>query len=411
MKGDMFMPWESTCPMEQRIKFVFEYQKGELTMAAICRAFGITRKTGYKWLRRYETAGLEGLREHSRAPLHHPNAVDEQLEDMIVELRGAHPTWGPVKLVDVLERKCPEMMWPAPSTVALILKRNGLSKDRKRKRRVPPYTQPFAGIEKPNDTWCADFKGWFRMSNNRKCYPLTISDAHSRYLICCQGLHEMTHKRTKPLFQAAFIENGMPDTIRTDNGTPFASKACAGLSRLSVWMLKLGIMPERIQLGHPEQNGRHERIHRTLKAEATRPPERNLRAQQRRFDTWRREYNHDRPHQALGNLRPAEVFEPARREYPLIEPQMQYPKGMTIRRVRTNGEIKWRGRKLYLSEVLAGEPVGLEQIDDRHWSVSFGPQQLLWLDDYTCKFIEPKPNQENQPQGKLLTPPPGRGVV
>ena len=384
------MPWESTCPMEERMKFVVECMCGELGMAEVCRSFGISRKTGYKWLHRYGREGPQGLLERSRAPLHHPNAVSEQIEQMVVEARAAHPTWGPVKLLDTLERQHPAQGWPARSTIARILKRHGLSKQRKPRRRVAPYTKPFHGIEQANDTWCADYKGWFRMGNGRKCCPLTISDAHSRYLIRCQAMHEMTYERSRALFEAAFIDYGLPETIRTDNGTPFASTACAGLSRLSVWWVKLGIVPERIEPGHPEQNGRHERMHRTLKEEATIPPGHDLPAQQRRFDSFRQQYNNDRPHQALDNRRPAEVFVPARRHYPLVEPEVNYAHGVTIRRVRHNGEIKWKGRKLYLSEVLAGEPVGLEQIDDRYWSVSFGPQQLLWLDDHTCKLIEPK---------------------
>lgn len=388
------MPWESTCPMEERMKFIVECLRGELNMAQICRSFGISRKTGYKWLHRYETYGPEGLKERSRAPVRHPNAVDEEIENMILEERAAHSSWGPIKLLDKMERRDPARQWPAASTVALILKRHGLSRERKRKGRVPPYSEPFGDIEKPNDTWCADYKGWFRMGNNRKCYPLTISDAHSRYLIRCQGLHETSYERTKPLFEAAFIDYGLPEAIRTDNGTPFASKACAGLSRLAVWWLKLGIVPERIEPGHPEQNGRHERMHRTLKQEATIPPERDLAAQQRRFDIFRQEYNHERPHQALNNLRPAEVFVPSQRQYPLVEPEVKYADGVTIRRVRSNGEIKWKGRNIYLSQVLTGELVGLEQIDDRYWSISFGPQQLLWLDEHTCKCIEPKQNYE-----------------
>lgn len=384
------MPWERTCPMEERMKFVVEYIRGELGMAEVCRSLGISRKTGYKWLDRYGHEGPQGLQERSRAPLHHPNAVTERIEQMVVKARAAHPTWGPVKLLDTLERQHPALGWPARSTIARILKRHGLSKARKPKRRVAPYTKPFHGIEQANDTWCADYKGWFRMGNGRKCYPLTISDAHSRYLIRCQALHEMTYERSRPLFEAAFIDYGLPATIRTDNGVPFASTACAGLSRLSVWWVKLGIVAERIEPGHPEQNGRHERMHRTLKEEATIPPGHDLQAQQRRFDSFRQEYNNDRPHQALDNRRPAEVFVPARRHYPLVEPEVHYAHGVTIRRVRRNGEIKWKGRKLYLSEVLAGEPVGLEQIDGRYWSVSFGSQQLLWLDDHTCKLIEPK---------------------
>ena len=383
------MPWNETCAMGERMKFIVECERQEYSMAAVCRSFGISRKTGYKWVRRYETEGPSGLEERSRAPHNHPNAVSEQIEQLIVGARAAHPTWGPKKLKAWLERREPAQPWPAASTFGRILRRHGLSARRRRTRSVAPYTEPFIDTQQANDTWCADFKGWFRTGEGMKCHPLTISDAYSRYLIRCQALAKTTHELVKPLFEAAFIECGLPRAIRTDNGAPFATRALHGLSRLSVWWVKLGIVPERIEPGKPQQNGRHERMHRTLKQEATRPAQRTLRAQQRRFDQFRGEYNDERPHEALGGATPREHFRPSQRAYPLREPQVQYPEGTTVRRVRSNGEIKWRGRKLYLSEALVGELVGLEQVDDRYWSVLFGPVQLAWLDDHNRNLIQP----------------------
>ena len=275
------MPWKETCPMKERSRFVVEQESGRYAMAELCRIFGISRETGYKWVERYKAEGPPGLQDRSRAPRCHPNAVPEEVEAVILETRAAYPTWGPKKLRAWLQTHRPEEGWPAGSTIGEILERHGLTVPRKKRRRTPPYTEPFAACAGPNAVWCMDFKGWFRTGDGVRCDPLTISDAFSRYVLRCQALSDMREERVRPLCEAAFREFGLPWAIRTDNGSPFASRGIAGLSRLSVWWLRLGIVPERIEAGHPEQNGRHERMHRTLKAETASPPAPTVRGQRR----------------------------------------------------------------------------------------------------------------------------------
>jgi transposase InsO family protein len=244
--------------MEEKLRFIFEYKQRERSMVELCQRYGITRETGYVWLRRYQAVGWEGLVEKNRAAHRYPNQTREEIERMILELREAHMSWGPRKLKWILERDEPGRVWPAASTMGAILKRAGLVGRRKRRKRTEPYGKPLAHADEANRVWCADFKGWFRAQNGERIDPLTITDAHSRYLLRCQAVEKMDTLRVQAIFEAAFREHGMPEAIRTDNGAPFASQALAGLSRLSVWWMKLGIVPERIEAGHPEQNGRHE---------------------------------------------------------------------------------------------------------------------------------------------------------
>ncbi|HUS17211.1 MAG TPA: integrase core domain-containing protein [Chloroflexia bacterium] len=379
------MPWKEICAMDQRVQFVADCLAGELTMAAVCRAYGISRPTGYKWLDRYRAQGAAGLEERSRAPLSHPHAVAAEVEAAILAARAAHPTWGPRKLLAWLQARRerglePPLALPAASTAGEILRRAGLAVPRRRRARTPPWTQPLAHAGAPNAVWCADFKGQFRTADGARCYPLTISDASSRYLLRCVGLAAIDGARVRPLFEAAFREFGLPRALRTDNGPPFASVGLGGLTPLSAWWIKLGIVPERIEPGRPEQNGRHERLHRTLKRETAAPPAATPRAQQAAFDRFRREYNAERPHEALGQRPPASAYSPSPRPFPERLREPEYPDADAVRRVRSSGEIRWGGRLVYLSESLIGEPVGLTALDDRHWLLAFGPLVLGVLD-------------------------------
>lgn len=377
------MPWNETCPMNERLKLIARIQEGEWSMTQLCEQFGVSRKTAYKWRDRYAAQGLDGLKDRSRAPHHHPNALAPEVEALIVKTRERHPHWGPVKLLVWLSARHPALPFPAVSTAGELLKRHALVVPRRARRRSPPYPQPLAPCAGPNAVWSTDFKGQFKTADGRWCYPLTLSDNFSRYLLCCRALHRPTGTRVKPWLEHAFREYGLPAVLRTDNGPPFASVGLAGLSRLSVWWIKLGITPERIEPGHPEQNGRHERLHRTLKAEATKPPRATLTAQQRVFDRFRAEYNEERPHAALNQRPPASVYTRSARDYPSQVPAVEYPSGYIVRRVRTNGEIKWCGRKVYTSQALIGEPVGLLQIAETQWRLYFGAMPLGVLDERT----------------------------
>ena len=380
------MPWTETCAVDQRLRFVMEYELGEEPMAVLCQQYGISRKTGYKWLGRFLGEGPEALKDRSRAPRHHPNEVCAAVEQAILSLRGEHPRWGPKKLRVVLQRDDGGSRWPAASTIGEVLNRHGLTIPRKRRRRVPPQTKPFASCDGPNAVWCADFKGWFRTQDGARCDPLTISDGHSRYLLRCQAMTQTGFEGVGPLFEAAFRQYGLPGAIRTDNGAPFAGQGPQGLSRLSVWWIKLGIVPERIDAGHPEQNGRHERMHGTLKRATASPPARTLRAQQRRFDGFRQEYNEQRPHEALGMRTPSSVYCLSTRRYPERIAPFAYG-DMAVRRVRDRGDFRWHCGKVYLSKVLIGECVGLEPLDGRHWTVHFGPVLLGIFDSRNRRML------------------------
>ena len=297
------MTWKPSSVMDEKLRFVFAYERDEQSMTELCRQRGISRETGYVWLRRFRQYGVAGLVELDRAPRRHGNQTAEAVERAVLELRQAHMRWGPRKLKRILARDQPERVWPATSTIGEIVKRAGLVIAGKKRRRTEPYTAPLGHAVESNRVWCADFKGWFRARDGARVDPLTISDAWSRYLLRCQAVEKTNTERVRAIFEAAFREYGLPEAIRTDNGAPFASAALGGLSRLSVWWMKLGITPERIQAGHPEQNGRHERMHRTLKLEVKAADD--WRAQQRELDRFRHDYNQVRPHEALGMQTPA----------------------------------------------------------------------------------------------------------
>ena len=374
------MGWKETRVQDERVKFVMEVEAGDESVAAICRAYGVSRKTGYKWLARHQAEGVAGLADRSRAPRNHPNAVSAADEAVVLRLRAQYSNWGERKLHTVLERERPEQAWPSPSAIGDILKRHGLTHARRPRRRATP-SSTLSSATAPNFVWAIDFKGHFRTADGKRCDPLTISDTASRYLLRCQAVDRPDYAHVRPLLEATFREYGLPLALLSDNGPPFASLGLGGLSRLSVWCIRLGVMPERIEPGHPEQNGRHERMHRTLKEDTAQPPKATARAQQRAFHRFRRMYNEERPHEALGMAVPASVYVPSPRAYPARVPEIEYPAGYQVRRVQEHGDVHFAGRRFFLSEVLAGEMVGLEEDEEEGgWRIWFGPVALAYLD-------------------------------
>jgi len=382
------MPWKETSAMEERVRFVTLYQEGLYSLAELCARFGISRPTGYKWLQRFQEGGFEGLKEQSRAPKASPRRTPEEVEAAILAARKAHPTWGPEKLRDYLRNHHPETEWPAPSTCGAILKRHGLIPDQRRRKAHQPY--PGSGplvTTAPNQVWCIDFKGDFPTGDGRDCYPLTVMDAHTRYLLACHALPSTAHAGAYAVFSRLFLAHGLPQALRSDNGAPFASTGLSGLTRLSLWWLKLDITHQRIQPGRPEQNGRHERMHRTLKAETTRPPAANHRRQQERFDAFRREYNEERPHAALGGKTPASLWTPSERQMPLRTPPWDYPGHHLVRKVNSHGSISFQHRTLFVSRTLCGEWIGMEEVADGLWSLYYREYLLGRLDEQKRKVV------------------------
>jgi transposase InsO family protein len=374
------MPWNRTDRMSERVKFIAAYLEYGASFTDLCRDFGVSRKTGYKWVRRYEANGVAALEEHSRAPHAHPNAVPTHIVQAVLTVRRRHPRWGPRKLQVVLRRQQPRMVLPAASTIGDLLKRHGLVHPRRRIRRSSPYGDRLRQYDAPNAVWCADFKGWFPVGGER-CMPLTISDGFSRYLLRCRALRHSLHRSAKVVFESAFRDYGLPRAIRTDNGPPFSTLAPGGLSRLAVWWIRLGIRPERIRPGRPDQNGRHERMHSTLKAETAKPPRGSFTAQQRAFDRFQVEYNDERPHEALGQQVPASLYRRSLRSYPSRLPELEYPAHFETRVAYPNGVISFGSTaQWYVSACLAGERVGLEPCDDGRWRVHFGCVPIGMLD-------------------------------
>ncbi len=391
------MPWKETGPMQERLRFLAHYLTGEYTMVELSEHFGISRKTGYKWVRRFFEDEVDGLHEHSRAPYRQARMTSPAIEAQVVALATKHQgKRGPKKLRRLLELSDPAVPWPAVSTIGAILKRNGLVVPRRRKRRSPPYEQPLAGVGQCNDTWSADFKGWFLTRSGERCDPLTISDNYSRYLLRCRLVRSTGFEAVKPIFVSAFQEYGLPRAIRTDNGAPFATLTVGGLSPLSVWWIRLGILPERIAPGKPQQNPRHERMHRTLKDDNCKPPRSTWSSQQKALDHFRRDFNYERPHESLHQLFPADLYQPSTKPYPLILPEMIYPDDMDVRSVKHQGDICWNNRHVYLTSVLAGEVVGLRQVAEHRWDVFFGPIRLAQLDATTTRLIHLRHSSSGQ---------------
>ena len=368
------MGWKETCALDQRMRFVVVAEKGEESFAAICRRFDVSRRVGYKWLARYEEEGAAGLLDRSRAPQHHPQAIASKIAERCLEVRRAHPTWGPVKVRAYLARVAPKTQWPVASTIGELFDREGLTVRRKQRRRSPPSSAPFAACEAANDVWCIDFKGWFLTGDGHRCEPLTVTDAHSRYLLRCQALPRTDTDHVWPVLDAAFREFGLPNFMRSDNGSPFASRGAGGLSSLSVKLIKAGVTPERIAPGKPQQNGRHERMHLTLLQDVASPPAASMREQLKRLREFQRLYNHERPHQSLDNATPADRYQASPRRYDGILRSPEYG-DQDVRWVRHNGEIKLNGRFVYINAALAGEPIGLSETEGC-WSVSYGPVLL-----------------------------------
>jgi len=377
------MPWQETCAMDERMRLVAELLRKALPVSTVCACYGISRQTAYKWRRRYTDEGINGLHERSRRPHTMPRAVPAAVREQLLAVRRAHVAWGPRKVLRYLVRRRPAHQWPAISTVGDLFRRHGLVARRRRRRSTPRALGGLTVPTVPNAVWGADFKGHFRLGNGARCHPLTVSDLHSRFLLRCQALTAEREELVRPVFEATFRRYGLPLCIRTDNGAPFAARAPGGLSRLSAWWLKLGIWPERITPGCPQQNGCHERMHRTLKAATARPPCGSFGAQQRAFAHFQREYNYERPHEALGDRPPAACYADSPRPYPSRIEEPAYPAHFEVRRVRHNGEIKWRGHFVFLTEVLTGEPIGLEEVADGAWVVYFAALPLGVLDDAT----------------------------
>lgn len=382
LRGEV--PWKESCQVNERMNFVSRIEGGE-RMTDLCAEFGISRKTGYKFLNRFRLYGPVGLYDEPRVAIRAPHRLSDELAALVLNARKAHPSWGPRKLRAWLLAKHPGVPLPAPSTIGELLKRNGLVKARSRRRRVPPPVSGRHQAAAPNEVWCADFKGQFKLGNGHYCYPLTITDAFSRFIIRCEGLDDTKGRPARNVFEMAFREHGMPQCILTDNGAPFASRGLLGLSRLSVWWLRLGIRHERIEPGHPEQNGRHERMHRTLKAETTRPAGSNLLQQQERFDRFVDEYNRERPHEALGQRTPDALHTNSSRPFvdPLVTPT--YPLHDATLRVSSCGHIRLPGASrrtphVYLSTALAGELVGLREVDDNLALMTFLAMDLGFVD-------------------------------
>ena len=378
------MPWLETAPVEQRERFIADVRAGLYSMTELCERYGISRTSGYKWVERAEDGGRSALADRSRAPHHCPHRIPDAMAELLCSARRKHPQWGPKKLLDLLRPRHRRITtWPAISTVGDLLVRHGLVTKRRRRRRpdhpgtVPPHTTA------PNDIWAADFKGQFRTGDGLYCYPLTISDQHSRYLLTCHSLRNVQTIGARPAFERAFREYGLPRAIRTDNGVPFATQAIHGLSQLNVWWMRLGIQHQRILPAHPQQNGAHERMHKTLKASAIRPPRATLTAQQRAFDAFRTEYNEVRPHDTLHGRTPASVYRPSPRPYPRRVPPIEYPGHYLVKRITSGGTFRFGRRLLFLATPLEGYDVGLDEVDNGIWSIYFCNVLIARLDERT----------------------------
>lgn len=373
------MGWREMSTMEQRVRFLMEYAESGDSVTELCERYEISRQTGYKWIARGEAGGEAALADRSRRPHHSPTATSAEVVAAVLEARRRHPTWGPKKLLGRGWRVAEK---PGLSTVSLILKRHGLVGPQRPRRRRGGAGRPPIAEAAPNAVWTIDFKGQIRTGDGTWCYPLTVVDHWSRYLLACRSLSSVRTPGTRAVLERVFREYGLPARIRSDNGAPFASAlALGGLSPLAVWWIRLGIVPERIQPGCPAQNGRHERLHRTLKRETARPPATTARAQAQRFARFRYEYNQERPHEALGQRVPAELYVPSPRPLPATVPPLEYPASMIVRRVAPCGAFKWRSRWVSLSHTLAGQDIGLAEVDDGRWAVYFAALALGYFDE------------------------------
>jgi putative transposase len=378
------MPWKESNTMDLRVQLIHDYEEGH-SIAALAEIYEVSRKTIYKWLARHEEAGVAGLADRSRTPQHFPGQLSDEIIAHIVAARQRWK-WGPRKLRVKLAAAQPAILWPAESTIGEVLKRAGLTHRRKLRVRTPPYAAPFADVEQANQTWCADFKGWFRTGDGTRCDPLTITDAHSRFLLRCHIVEKADTPHVAAIFDAAFHQHGLPLVIHTDNGVPFASRAPGGLSRVSMHWVKLGIVPERSRPASPQDNGRHERMHSTLQQATLRPPERTARRQQQAFDRFQEEYNHERPHEALGDQTPASCYAPSSRPMPRRVPELEYADDVAVRRISQQGSLKMHGERTFVSEIFAHQWMGLRALDERYFEVLYGPVSVGFLDGFLHQF-------------------------
>lgn len=373
------MPWKETRIVDQRLDFIAaarQEPRGNFTR--LCERFGISRQTGYALLARFKEEGAKALEDKPPEARQCPHKTPLAVEKLILDMRAAHPFEGPKKLKVRLQSAHPGMALPAASTIGEILQRRSKIRPRRSRIRVPLHASPLEPCSQPNELWCTDFKGHFALGDGNRCHPLTITDGATRYLIACEGLTGERTEQVRPYFERAFVEFGLPERIRSDNGSPFASKALGGLSALSVWWVQLGIVPERIEPGNPQQNGRHERFHRTLKEQTTRPPAPTMLEQQCAFDYFRRDYNDERPHEALGQKPPASLYEPSWR--PLRAPRApEYGDGFDVRKVGPNGMISISGSTVYVGTLLSGQPLGLKAADADEWELFYGPLLVGYL--------------------------------
>jgi putative transposase len=388
------MPWEVSDVVKQRARFVQEWESEDWSLAELCREYGISRRTGYKWINRYEGSGMEGLQDASRAARGHPNQTSQRMVDRILEVRGKHAWWGARKIRAVLARELGAAgaeRVPATSTIGVILRQYGLTASRKKRMRAEGSRQPLVGAAQANELWCIDYKGWFRTGDGQRCDPLTVTDRYSRYLLRCQAVEAADGRHTRAVMEGAFQEYGMPRRMRSDNGAPFASTGLGGLTRLAVWWLRLGIQLERITPGQPQQNGSHERMHLTLGQETASPPARSRRQQQERFDAFREEYNQQRPHEGLQMETPAAHYAPSPRPYPRRLPEPDYG-GSEVRVVDESGKFRFWSRSIFVSHALAGESIGLQMMkpeEERYWKVCFMQYDLGILDQAEGKIWTP----------------------
>lgn len=382
------MSWMETDPLKERKQFLEDYQRHFYSFTELCQKYGISRKTGYKWKKRFEENGEQGLAEHSKAPHSIPHQTPQHIVDLILEKARQKKTWGPKKILDRLMFDHPEIeQWPARSTCSDILRRHHLTTRRRQRRPRSLFPKaPIIEVNAPHDVWTVDFKGEFKLLNGQYCYPLTVQDKYSRYILACVALPSTRGEYVRPVFERLFRSYGIPKYILSDNGTPFASTAIHGLSQLNIWWLQLGILHKKTQPGCPQQNGTHERMHRVLKEEATIPPARTMKLQQRKFDTFRWEYNHERPHEGIQMKTPIQLFDFSERKYPNEIKEFSYPEHFEVRKVNRDGGFRWHSTWVFLSKALAERHVGLIEIEPYIWAIWAGPLEIGRLDERDLTF-------------------------
>lgn len=370
-KEEMPMPWKEVTPMNQKVLLIADWESKQFSKTDLSKKYTVSRKTVHKWISRYYAQGIDGLKEQSREPIHKPRATNPDIIEYVIKYKQEHLKRGPKKIYYQLKKQYPKINWPVPSTIGYWLKKHNLVKQRKKHKRVAPYNNYFSECEKANDVWSIDYKGQFFTKDNKYCYPLTISDNFSRYLLKCQALEGPRYYETKHILEQAFREYGLPNALRSDNGTPFATNSIAGLSRLSIWLIQLGIVPERIQKGQPQQNGRHERMHKTLKYEVLDVVAKNIKEQQQHFDSFQFSYNYERPHEGINQKMPYEYYRNSLKKYNEYIQKPFYDFGYIVKLVHSHGDISFKGQRYFLTELLKNQFVALKQIDEDIWDIFY----------------------------------------